>query len=252
MSLAPLTALPDLLEIALLVTALFITISDSIARVVNTYRVQSVLLALVTGITALIKLQSGGSETSLVVVLILLIVILPLALAFLIRFLLARATALPSASQESGSPRRGGEAERTWREDSETTVTYRSRNAIVFVGLVTLAFLIAFQIIAGQFTTSDRIGLMVSLTLLLAGLLNMVLKRNIISQTIGLLVMDQGLYLAVVKIVAIPVPATFFVVSLYFYTLITLFILIFLLPRVRQFTETIDLEKIAADSELKG
>ena len=92
---------------------------------------------------------------------------------------------------------------------------------------------------------------MVSLSLHLIGLYNMVVKRDIISQVIGLLVMDHGLFLAVVKIVAIPVPATFFVISLYFYTLITLVILLVLLPSVSR-VAGVNLSEIPASSELKG
>jgi hypothetical protein len=64
--------------------------------------------------------------------------------------------------------------------------------------------------------------------------------------------MYHGLYLAVVKIVEIPVPATFFVISLYFYTLITVFILVILLPRVRQVAGSIDLSEVSNQSNLKG
>ena len=80
----------------------------------------------------------------------------------------------------------------------------------------------------------------------------MVIRHDIISQVIGLLVMDHGLYLAVVKIVAVPVPATFFVISLYFYTLITLVILLVLVPQMRRRTNTIDLDEIAHNSTLEG
>ena len=132
------------------------------------------------------------------------------------------------------------------------TVNTQPRDLLIFVVLVTVAFLIAFQIIAAGFPPSDRIGLTVSLALHLVGLYNMVIKREIISQVLGLLIMDHGLYLAVVKIVAIPVPATFFVISLYFYTLITIFILVILLPQVREVTGSIDLSEISEKSDLKG
>ncbi|MBK8050830.1 MAG: hypothetical protein IPK16_29235 [Anaerolineales bacterium] len=97
-----------------------------------------------------------------------------------------------------------------------------------------------------------RVGLAVALALNLVGLFNMIIKQDIISQVIGLLIMDQGLYLAVVKIVKIPVPATYFVISLYFYTLITVFILLILLPKLRATAQSIDLTEIAHESDLKS
>jgi hydrogenase-4 membrane subunit HyfE len=147
------------------------------------------------------------------------------------------------------------EAMQMWRKREGASVS-QAQGIATFVFLLSLAFFTSFQIIPG-FASDDpnslaeRIGLAVSLALHLVGLYNMVVKGDIISQVIGLLVMDHGLYLAVVKIVAIPVPAAFFVVSLYFYTLITVFILVFLLPQVRRLVG-IDLDEIAQQSKLEG
>jgi len=78
-------------------------------------------------------------------------------------------------------------------------------------------------------------------------------KRDLISQTIGLLVMDQGLYLAVLKVVDVPVPALYFVAGLWFYTIITVVILVFLVPQVhRECKGGINLDEIAKQSELRG
>ena len=121
--------------------------------------------------------------------------------------------------------------------------------------LVLIAFLIPYSITDTpviNFLPSERIGLAVSLALHLIGLYNMVIKRDIISQVVGLLIMDQGIYLAVVKIIEIPVPADLFVLSLYFYTLITVFILVILLPEIRAKTKSIDLTEIARNSDLKS
>ena len=103
----------------------------------------------------------------------------------------------------------------------------------MFPVLLLIAFLVPFTITSSTFLLTERIGLAVSLTLHLAGLYYMTFPgRDIITQVVGLLVMDHGLYLAVVKIVEIPVPAAFFVISLYFYTAITIFILVILLPEL--------------------
>jgi hydrogenase-4 membrane subunit HyfE len=247
----------DPLEVAMIITAMIITTTDSVKKIITIYRVQSGLLATATGLTAIVKVIDGRASSKEVVILILFIIILPVVLALAIKWLLVRATV--SASADLPTIKRTREAEREWLtyktvDDATDQVASgtQSRDLLIFVALISLVFLIAFQIIASTFLPSDRLGLMVSLTLHLIGLYNMVVKRDIISQVIGLLMMDHGLYLAMVKIVAIPVPANFFVLSLYFYTLITIFILVFLLPQVRRLTGNINLDKIAEQSRLEG
>lgn len=246
-----LPGLLDPLEVTLLITALWITVRDSVKQIIVTYRIQSYLLAVVTGMTALIKLfeqeESGFPRT---VFLILLTVILPVMLALFIEPILVRATLAASSFKLRLTEEEKGRVTRIWRKTE--AASNRPRDIFIFVSLVGLAFLIAFQIIAGQFQPADRVGLMVSLTLHLTGLYNMMVKRDIISQIVGLLIMDHGLYLAVVKIVAVPVPATFFVISLYFYTLITIVILVLLLPRIRRLFGSTDLSEIAGKSRLEG
>lgn len=269
----------DLLEVILLLTALIIITSVTVNSKIKVYRIQSGLLAFVTGLSAFIKAVDGGGGN--LVLLILLIALLPLLLAWAIKTLLARATlAIPTAAsikeqvlpvlvwlvrpllpnhlKEYRRIKRSifffqkieRDAEREWlRYKAPAKIPFQ---LLVFLTLVFVAFFIVSQIIAARFLLSERIGLVVSLALHLIGLYNMVVKQDLISQVIGLLIMDHGLYLAVVKIVEIPVPATFFVISLYFYTLITLFILVILLPRVRQVTGSIDLSEISDRSNLKG
>jgi hydrogenase-4 membrane subunit HyfE len=237
------------LEIAMVLAVLLITIANSVEKIIGIYRYQSVLLAAVTGFSALIKYLEGERVT---VLLMTLIIFLPFTLALAIEFLLTRATLFkPDALNWQLSEDDRNEARRIWHM-TEAKHGSQPKDILAFVGMIFLAFVIAFQIIAGNIDTGERIGLMVSLVLHLAGLYNMIVKGDIISQVIGLLVMDQGLYLAVVKIVAIPVPATFFVISLYFYTLITIVILFFIIPRVRRLTNTIDLAQIADQSDLEG
>jgi hydrogenase-4 membrane subunit HyfE len=237
-----------LLETGLLVTALLITVTGSVSRVIATYRLQSLLLAIVAGLAALEQLLLGKAGAQFVG----LIVLLPLALAAGIRYLLARATALQGTDGRAAGDAGQTDAERVWRDSSEAAVNIRPADVAAFLGLIAIAFLIAYQIAPSGPENREQIGLLVSLALPLTGFYNMVFKRDIISQIVGLLVMDHGLYLAVVKVVAIPVPATLFVISLYFYTLITVAILVFLLPQVRRVTGEIALDEIARRSELKG
>lgn len=143
------------------------------------------------------------------------------------------------------------DAEIEWQ--SRQTMQKGLGTLLLFPVLLLVAILVPFSIPqTASFEQSERVGLTVSLVLHLIGLYNMIVKQDIISQVIGLLIMDQGLYLAVVKIVEIPVPATLFVISLYFYTLITVFILVILLPKIREKTESIDLAEIARKSDLKS
>ena len=271
----------DLLEILLIVTTLLITTTNAVRDVIVFYRAQSLLLALVATLTAVTKLLERTQTRADVntVVLIMFIALLPLLLATTVKPLLARAT-LP----KPGSPLREElkmllagsfgwmnfllhglgrfrtrygkylalerDAEAAWIARKATTSNQRA--LLVFPVLLLIAFLVPFTIASSTFLLTERIGLAVSLTLHLAGLYYMTFPgRDIITQVVGLLVMDHGLYLAVVKIVEIPVPAAFFVISLYFYTAITIFILVILLPELRQRTDSIDRSEIARRSNLK-
>lgn len=110
------------------------------------------------------------------------------------------------------------------------------RDLLNFILLMLLSFVMGFYVFgtgaSGGDMRAEQIGLAVSLCLHLTGLYNAVIKRTIISQVIGVLIMDHGLYLAVVKIVAVPVPAQYFVIALYAYTIITIVILVLMIPQV--------------------
>ena len=239
----------DLFEIFLLITTLLISTSSSVVRIIHNYRVQSYLLAFITGGTVfLVFVEEPRFDTF---ALIFVIMILPVMLAMLINSVLARATLGTVQNLLSLSAIEQHEAHYIWRRN-EMTTSVRIRETLVFGGLVTLAFLIAFTLDNPSFLPTQQIGLMISLTLYLVGLYNMIIKRDIISQVIGLLVMDHGLYLAVVKIVMIPTPAFYFVLGLVFYTLITLTILILVLPELRRRTNSINLDEIMQKSNLEG
>jgi hypothetical protein len=140
--------------------------------------------------------------------------------------------------------------------------------------LLAIAFFAAFLIF--PVTSNENVealtksvGLAVALCLHLVGLYNTTIRRDIISLVVGVLIMDHGLYLAVVKIVAVPVPAFFFALALVAYTIITILILVFMVPQlIRSIAEeeargkqaagiqlierpTIDLGRIASTSPLK-
>ena len=269
----------NLLEIGLLLTALFITIDRSIGWIIAVYQFQSFLIAIVTGLSVVTFgrdiPESGG--------VIVLIVFLPLTMIVVVRPLLARATMLmPSERaliligwllrpirslrplQRFSGTRRAAEdlqrdAEQEWIRPRELNRVH-VRHLIVLLLIVLGALLIAAEVFlqrpASQSSSpveqSKLIGLLASLVLGLIGLYNMVIKQDTISQVVGLLMMDHGLYLAVMKIVPIPFPATFFVIGLYFYTITTMFILVIVLPGVRDVAGDIELAKVREQSDLIG
>lgn len=265
------TGIPDrlvlLLEYGLLIVALIITLASSVKRVIFSYQVQSGLLALAVFITAWKKLAGSTPDHWELAIMLILILILPLGLMISVGWLLRRATAW--AGKDQGNRRRpalpgrteeqsGGnlespkdKAERLWRDVTAHAVSHRISDVVVFVAIIILAALTAklFHLP----TPDETVGLTVSLTLHLIGLYMIAAKLDLISQTVGLLVMDHGLYLAIVKIVALPAPGLFFVFGLWCYTAITLFILWHMVPQIRlNAPRGIDLGAIAEHSDLKG
>lgn len=114
-----------------------------------------------------------------------------------------------------------------------------------------LPLLTAFpQPLPGLFVSTQH-SLAVAVTLLLLGIYTMITRQDLISQVIGLLVMDHGLFLAAMRVVPtdllVLIPA--FAVSLVLYILITVLILIVLLPQLQQASNTLE---VSEQSELKG
>ena len=99
---------------------------------------------------------------------------------------------------------------------------------------------------------SGWFGLAVAVAVCLIGLYNMAIRRDIITQVIGLLVMDHGLLLGVLDAVKHTELRALFVGGIFFYTFITLYILVNLLPRVRREGGSISLDKLSKSSELRG
>lgn len=236
-------------EIFLLFTAFLITTHNAVKGAILYYRIQSFLLALVTGGAALIFLLEQGDVSISSFWLIPGVVVLPLALGLSIEWLLERATIQTSRKFFKQSLA----AERAWlRQISEVSPLTVS----LFLGLIGLSTAVAFGGVLPlndeQADLAQRISLLVSISLFLTGLLNTASKSDIISQVIGLLTMDHGLYLAVVTIVDIRYLAWLFIIALYFYTAITIAIIFFIVPNVRRETGSIHLDDIASGSDLEG
>lgn len=275
-----------LLEVLLVIGAVLVTISDSVKQAITLYQMQCVLLAIVTTATAAPK---SGAAVGLILGIAFLPFLLAITIRPLLHlatlptrgidvtktlfaaivgpgleklYSLRQGTRRPPLeSPAAPAPLPGPIAQRLVRYRSlerDAEIEWQSLQSmhknlaplLLFPVFLLFAVLVPFVILEADFAHTERVGLAVSLALHLIGLYNMVVKRDLISQVIGLLIMDQGLYLAVVKIVEIPVPAQFFVISLYFYTLITVFVLAVLLPKIRQTTGSIDLDDIAHTSDL--
>jgi len=235
-------------EISLLFTAFLITTHNAVKGAISYYRIQSLLLAFVTGAFAADSLFQDKSFSFADFRLLLFVIFLPLVLGFSIKRLLERATIQTRQSKAQSLA-----AERVWLQQTSVVHPW---SVVLFLGLVGLSTAVAF---GGVIPLSDepldlslRISLLVSISLFLTGLLNTASKSDIISQVVGLLTMDHGLYLAVVTIVNFQFLAGLFIAALWFYTLITVAIIVVIVPQVRQAANSIDLDTIARGSDLEG
>jgi hydrogenase-4 membrane subunit HyfE len=255
-------ALLDVIEILALVmvlVALGVVSVGAIRQMIRLYRIQSVVLAVLTG---LIAIEPGAEDLGTRISLAAFAFVIPGLLAYIIEPLLAQATVPREMAPHLRfahpflrrfSPRYREEAERSireavpmWLEHSLSPRRQRSSAAISLL-LTAFAYILAFSVLG-----SDRhlaLSLAVSLTLLMLGMFTMINREDLISQIMGLLVMDHGLFLAVVRVMALPSLVSTFVVSLFLYILITLVILVILLPELHERSATIE---VRDQRELRG
>jgi|HubBroStandDraft_1064217.scaffolds.fasta_scaffold104241_2 hydrogenase-4 membrane subunit HyfE len=237
----------------LVIIALWISATRTLTSMVRLYQAQALVLTVVVLITAF---EPGRRLLALG-----LVAILPFTLAVIVPPLLARAT---FDSTSSRSPAHGSgavglrgiraaqrqaldEAELTWLQHGGSRLPVSLSTAIDMF-LIAVAVLVAYRLSGGAETTSVAPSLAVSIALLLQGLFTMINKNDIVSQIIGLLVVDQGLFLAAVR-VAPAALAVFFVLSLFLYVLVTLTILLWVLPGLHRTSASIE---VAGNAELRG
>lgn len=236
----------------LIIIALWISATRTLTLMVRLYQTQSCVLTIVVFLTAL---EPGRTLLALG-----LVAILPLALAMIVPPLLARATldgrltrsaddnaAAGWLGRWTSSQRRAlREAQQIWLQHGGSRLPV-SISAAIDMFLIATAVLVAYRVPGGGLAAVAP-SLSVSLALLLQGLFTMVNKNDIISQIIGLLVVDQGLFLAAVR-VAPQELADLFVVSLFLYVLVTLIILLWVLPGLHRTSSSIE---VADSAELRG
>jgi hydrogenase-4 membrane subunit HyfE len=237
----------------LIIIALWISATRTITLMVRLYQTQAIAL---TGVVLITAVEPGRSLLALG-----LVAILPVSLAAIVPPLLARAT-YNDTTQPAPAPEVGAgellrsmaarrqplkDAEWIWLQHGGSRLP-ASMSAAIDLFLIATSVLVAYRLPVGNLPPGIVPSLAVSIALLLQGLFTMINKNDIISQVIGLLVVDQGLFLAAVR-VAPPALANLFVVSLFLYVLVTLIILLWVLPGLHQTSASIE---VVANTELRG
>lgn len=244
-----LPALIELLSFAMLLMALAIATVRTVPRMISFYQVQSLALAAVTSGTALSEdNRAVGAFT-----------FIPIMLAFLVPILLAQATVREDMPiWERLLSLRKGDTRRETRTRAMTIwlslPVARHRGSTLAFNLVVIiaAYIIAFRLKNQAesphiFLQPNPLG--IALALLVLGLSVMIVEPDIISQAIGLLVMEHGLFLAAIRLISGQGIIVYFVVGLFLYVMITLVILVVLLPDLYRLSSSIE---VRAQRELRG
>ncbi len=249
----------EILAVVMVLTALGIVSVGAIQHMIRLYQAQSLILAL---LTLLIALEPSMADPTTRLFLGAFAVLIPCLLAYIIEPLLAQATVPREQApwserlghsflrifsrqyrQESGQFVQKARA--VWLEHGLSPRRQRS-SAIISLALTATAYVIASHLIAEP---ARARSLAVSTTLLMLGFFTMINQRDLISQILGLLVMDHGLFLATVWVTSLPSLIATFILSLFLYILITLVILMILLPELHAQSKTIN---VAEQNELQG
>ena len=245
-----------LLEFLILFVALFIVSTTTIGHIIGAYRLQTAILGLLA-IATLFRNWTHFTPfhfLSVDTLFILTLLFWPVFLVFLIKRALMLATV--SETKWRINLRDRMEIHRVWTEASfregRPTMDRMGASMVFFLALLVFAFVVAFHFTADSEIVSNQVGLGVAIALQFAGLFTMMTKREIISQVVGLFVMDHGMYLAMILLIEMPFPAADFLLALYLYTFITILLLFFILPNLRRIKGRIDLDVLSKDSKLKG
>ena len=235
----------DALVIGAVLMALYNAFTRKLQSKINSYRLQTLALALV----ALLKANITTNLWFYGVASILFIQILVIA-----RFL---AYVTNVEERKPGQSWISTKWERTdikkarsiWLEynleyDSNTFRANPLTSLIISSGLIAFAYFVAYQVaphqVVPQFGGGNLVyGLGASLALLLVGLFIMINAHDILSQIMGLLVMENGLFLAAVIFINDPALVFVFLVTMFAWYTLTWVILLSFLPRLRQFSRSI-------------
>jgi hydrogenase-4 membrane subunit HyfE len=225
----------------MVIIALAISASNTLKQMIRLYRYQAMVLTIVALLTAFTPQRATFAVLAA----------LPAGLALLVAPLLGRASLIQSPRGPTRLRDAPRHADLIWLQHGDSRLSGGISAGIDMV-LIATAVLVADRLVGrlGGVGTGSTVvpSLAASIALLLQGLFTMSIKRDIIAQIVGLLVMEHGLFLAAV-LVAPPGLATLFVISLFFYVLVTLTILLWILPELRRASRSIQLSD---NSRLKG
>lgn len=249
----------EILAVAMALIALGIVSVGAIRQMIRLYRIQCLILVTLTG---LIAIEPGEADVTTRLLLGAFAVLIPGMLAYIIGPLLAQATVprevrwterlwhpflrLFSRRYQEEAAESIREALPVWLEHGLSSNRQRTSAAISLL-LTAIAYVVAFNLIGSD--PHRAWGLAVSMALLLLGIFTMINRQDLISQVMGLLVMDHGMFLATVRVIARPSLISTFVISLFLYILITLVILVILLPELHATSATIE---VADQNQLQG
>ncbi|NPA91107.1 MAG: hypothetical protein GXO55_06635 [Chloroflexi bacterium] len=257
-----LRSLEGLFTIILLFFAVDISASPMLKTMIDRYQQQAFILAVFVFFTAATTPNAPATTNAphSANVVMFLVAFLPLSMSLAIKPILARAT-LVAPQEKEWQPFHHLRALRwrtAWREiramvaEAELTWLEHGRlrlppgySFIVDATLTTLAFVIAFNLSSTVQVTSFA----VSMALLMLGLFVMINNEDLLAQVIGLLVTEHGLFLAAIKVISQKNVAVFFAVSLFFYLTLTLTILLWVLPSLRQASESLE---VRDQTQLRG
>lgn len=249
------------LAFVMLFLTMLISTATSVHQMIPKYKVQSVCLALITLITAIFPNdpEAAGSLSRLGITLFALI---PILLMMLIEPLLVLASVPEDISAIERIKRlidrkvlqnARHHAYPIWlAQHPPKRSTFSS--ILLDLILIMLAFMVAFSLQnqhsgnTGVFRYDASI-LAISLSLLLLGLSIMRSRGDIISQIMGLLIMEHGMFLAAIRLNTSSYVTVFFLIGLFLYIFITLTLLIFLLPDLHRISGTIEIDQ---QEQLKG
>jgi hydrogenase-4 membrane subunit HyfE len=262
--------LPRLIAIfssLMVLTAMGIVAVSDIPDMIRLYQVQSIVLVGLTVLTVL----NGELDLFTQGLLLVFALFIPGMLAFAIWAWLAQAT-VPGSRRgmaallkaflgwfDAESRAVVHDAMPIWLERDLSTA-WQIVSVSAGVALTAIAFSAAFTLF-GPITgsgglslgagpdTARTLGVAVAMTLVMLGIFTMISRQDLISQIIGLLVMDHGLFLAVIRVIGRSDLVQLFVICLFLYILITLVILVILLPELHHSSQTIE---VKGQTKLKG
>jgi hydrogenase-4 membrane subunit HyfE len=247
----PINILYEGLAFFMLFMAIMISTAPAVYQMIPLYKLQSISLALITLMTA-VWFKSAEPFSRLLVYLF---TIIPIMLMLIIEPLLVLASVPEDISTVERIKRLFNPLvlNNSRRHAYPVWLAQRPSARTVFASIlfdllmIVLAFIVAFSLVQNDRFMANMLA--ISFSLLLLGLSIMRGRQDIISQIMGLLIMEHGMFLAAIRLIDSSIVIVAFVISLFLYIMITLTILVFLLPDLHRISGTIDIDQ---QEQLKG